>query len=74
MVLTVLWPKDSLTQSPNLPFISQECPKSKSKKNLILFCKILRNEWYHAKVLLKRFHLNDHTEDFVDRLKSNMSP
>ena len=28
------------------------------------FCKILENKWYHAKVLLKRFHLNGHTIGF----------
>ena len=30
----------------------------------ILFCKMLKNKWYHAKVLLKRFHLNGHTIGF----------
>ena len=30
----------------------------------MLFCKILKNKWYHAKVLLKRFHLNGHTLGF----------
>ena len=29
-----------------------------------MFCKILKNKWYHAKVLLKRFHLNGHTIGF----------
>ena len=28
------------------------------------FCKILKTKWYHAKVLLKRFHLNGHTIGF----------
>ena len=28
------------------------------------FCIILKNKWYHAKVLLKRFHLNGHTTGF----------
>ena len=27
-------------------------------------CKILKNKLYHAKVLLKRFHLNGHTKGF----------
>ena len=44
-------------------------PKSaKDKKSSIIFqtsfCKILKNEWYHAKVLQKRFHLNGHTIGF----------
>ena len=30
----------------------------------MLFSKILKNKWYHAKVLLKRFHLNGHTIGF----------
>ena len=34
------------------------------KKSQILFCKILKNKWYHAKVLPKRFHLNSHTIGF----------
>ena len=29
-----------------------------------LFCKMLKNKWYHAKVPLKRFHLNGHTIGF----------
>ena len=28
------------------------------------FCKILKNKWYYATVLLKRFHLNGHTIRF----------
>ena len=28
------------------------------------FCKILKNKWYHATVLLKRFHFNGHTIGF----------
>ena len=40
-------------------------PKKKiHKKFQISFCKILKNKWYHAKVLLKRFHLNGHTIGF----------
>ena len=34
------------------------------RKSRISFCKILKNKWYHAKVLLKRFHLNGHTIGF----------
>ena len=34
------------------------------EKSQILFCKILKNKWYHAKVLMKRFHLNGHTMGF----------
>ena len=33
-------------------------------KSQISFRKILKNKWYHAKVLLKRFHLNGHTIGF----------
>ena len=32
--------------------------------NIISFCEISKNKWYHAKVLLKRFHLNGHTIGF----------
>ena len=28
------------------------------------FSEISKNKWYHAKVLLKRFHLNGHTMGF----------
>ena len=38
-----------------------KCLKSKFQ---ILFYKILKNKWYHAKVLLKRFHLNGHIIGF----------
>ena len=39
--------------------------KSKFKKNPEFnFLKISTNKWYHAKVLLKRFHLNGHTIGF----------
>ena len=44
---------------------SQDCQISKFQEKLqILCCKILKNKWYHAKVLLKRFHLNGHTMGF----------
>ena len=39
----------------------------KKKNNLCgpnFICKVLKNKWYHAKVLLKRFHLNGHTIGF----------
>ena len=36
-------------------------------KSQISFCKILKNKWYHAKVLLKRFHLNGHTIGFCQQ-------
>ena len=40
-------------------------PKIKiQEKSQITFCKILKNKWYHTKVLLKRFHLNGHTIGF----------
>ena len=40
-------------------------PKIKiQEKSEISSCKILKNEWYHAKVLLKRFDLNGHTIGF----------
>ena len=40
-------------------------PKRKiQEKFKISFCKILKNEWYPVKVLLKRFHLNDHNIGF----------
>ena len=29
-----------------------------------IFFKILKNKWYHTKVLPKRFHLNGHTIGF----------
>ena len=39
--------------------------KSVKYQNLkISFCKNIENKWYHAKVLLKRFHLNGHTIGF----------
>ena len=45
--------------------------KSANTKNLekykISFCKILKNKWYQAKVLLKRFHLNGHTIGFCQQ-------
>ena len=34
------------------------------EKSQILFCIILKNKWYHAKVLPKRFHMNGHTIGF----------
>ena len=37
----------------------QECQKFPNS-----FCKILKNKWYHAKVLPKRFYLNGHTIGF----------
>ena len=43
--------------------VSQKNTNSK-KKSQIPFCKILENNWYHAKVLLERFHLNGHTKGF----------
>ena len=33
------------------------------------FCKILKNKWYHAKVLLKRFHLNGDTIGFCQQIQ-----
>ena len=48
------------------------------EKSQISFCKILKNKWYHAKVLLKRFQLNGHTIGFrqqTQKLELNfMSP
>ena len=29
--------------------------RNSEKKSQISFCKLLKNKWYHAKVLLKRF-------------------
>ena len=34
------------------------------EKSQILFCKLLKNKWKHAKALPKRFHLNSHTVGF----------
>ena len=48
-----------------LPYKSRKVFQEKLQN---LFCKILKNKWYHAKILLKRFHLNDHTKGF--RLQS----
>ena len=45
----------SLTRVPNIKI--QEKPQ-------IPFCKILKNKWYHAKLLLSSFHLNGHTIGF----------
>ena len=39
------------------------------EKSQISFCKILKNKWYHAKVLLKRFHLNGHTIGFHQQMQ-----
>ena len=44
------------------PFHSQEIKIQ--EKFQISSCKILRNKWHHAKVLLKRFHLNGRTTGF----------
>ena len=46
-------------------------PKSATnqEKSQIEFCKLLKNKWYHAKVLLKRFHLNGHTIGFRPQTK-----
>ena len=48
------------------PFLSEfEFGKKNFKtKSRISCCKILKNQCYHAKVLLKRFHLNGHTTGF----------
>ena len=50
-----------LRVNPLLPRV----PNIKIKKKFqISFCKILKNDWYHTKVLSKRFHLNGHTIGF----------
>ena len=36
-------------------------------KSPILFCKILKNNLYHAKVLAKKYHLNGHTTGFCQQ-------
>ena len=46
------------------PLIPKSAKHQNSKKSQISFCKILKNKWYRAKVLLKRFHLNGHTIGF----------
>jgi len=39
--------------------------KGKIRQNFqISFCKMLSNKWYHVKVPLKGFDLNDHTVGF----------
>ena len=38
------------------------------EKSQISFCKILKNKWYHEKVLLKRFHLNGHIIGFCPQI------
>ena len=43
----------------------QKVPMVKIQEKIqILFFKILKNKWYHAKGLLKRFGLNGHTIGF----------
>ena len=43
-------------------------PKIKiHEKSQISFCKILKNKWYQAKILPKRFHLNGHTIGFCQQ-------
>ena len=37
------------------------------KKKTISLCKILESTWYHANVVMKRFHLNGHTIGFRPR-------
>ena len=37
------------------------------EKFQILFCKLLENKCYHAKVPPKRFHLNGHTVGFCQQ-------
>ena len=39
-------------------------PNIKNQENSISVCEILKNKWYHAKVLPKRFYLNGHTIGF----------
>ena len=38
-------------------------------KSQISFCKILKYEQFHVKVLMKRFHLNAHTMGFDPQTK-----
>ena len=46
------------------PYAPKRPKNQNSIKSQISFCKILKNKWYHAKVLPKRFHLNGHTIGF----------
>ena len=49
---------DKFCKSECQPFHFYWWPKKKTQKWLISFCRILRNEKYHSKVLSRRFHLN----------------
>ena len=40
-----------------------------SRKIPHFICKTLKNKWYHAKVLLKRFHMNGHIIGFRQQTK-----
>ena len=52
-------------QGKPICFYSQECQNSRIKINpKSYFWKILKNKWYHAKVLMKRIYLNGHTIGF----------
>ena len=50
--------EQKVRENPRVPNTKTE------EKSQISFCKIWKNKWYHAKVLLKRFHLNGHTIGF----------
>ena len=47
-----------------IPLTPKSAKHQISRKTQIIFCKILKNKWYHANVLPKRFHLNGHTMGF----------
>ena len=69
----------SLNHYGNFSLLIPKSAKDKiHRKSQILFSKILQNKWYHAKVLLKRFHLNGHTIGFYQQTQNlvlqNMSP
>ena len=53
----------SLT-TPVKPLLVISLARVPKVKIQISFCKILKNNWYHTKVLLKRFHLNGHITGF----------
>ena len=61
--LTSIKTTTNVSENPFNP-LTPNSAKSQNKKKQISFCKILKNTYYHTKVLLKRFHLNGHTIGF----------
>ena len=65
---TAVEPLVNSTQTDRSRLLNFDLPRvpgiKVQEKSRISYCKILKNKCYHAKVLLKRFHLNGHTIGF----------